>query len=108
LKDLTEEEKEKADLQAALEKINQFNKKQEALKDGYDCGIDPEVFKDMYSKLPPRNTPDDVLAQQTMYGMADGKFSNFIGGSSAFRDYFRRLQYPSEIKVKHAFDILPQ
>ncbi|KAK2449244.1 hypothetical protein QL285_008454 [Trifolium repens] len=103
MEDLTEEEKENAVLQAALEKVNEFNKKQEALKDGYDCGIDPEVFKNMYSKLPPRAS-DDVLAQQTMYGMADGKFSNFIGGSSSFRDYFRRLQYPSEIKVKHVFD----
>ncbi|KAK2444050.1 hypothetical protein QL285_015105 [Trifolium repens] len=103
MEDLTEEEKENAVLQAALEKVNEFNKKQEALNDGYDCGIDLEVFKDMYSKLPPRSS-DDVLAQQTMCGMADGKFSNFIGGSSAFRDYFRRLQYPSEIKVKHVFD----
>jgi hypothetical protein len=58
----------------------------------------------MYSKLPPRNTPDDVLAQQTMYGSADGKYSTFIGNSSAFRDYFRRLQHPSEIPVKRAFD----
>ncbi|KAK2422097.1 hypothetical protein QL285_032656 [Trifolium repens] len=103
MEDLTEEEKENVALQAALEKVNEFNKKQEALKDGYDCGIDPEVFKDMYSKLPPRPS-DDVLAQQTMCGMTDGKFSNFIGGRSAFRDYFRRLQYPFEIKVKHAFD----
>ncbi|WJX25945.1 hypothetical protein P8452_14932 [Trifolium repens] len=103
LEDLTEEEKEKADLEAALEKINKFNKKQEELKDGYDCGIDPKVFEDMYSKLPPRAS-DDVLAQRTMCGMADGKFSNFIGGSKAFGDYFRRLQYPSEIKVKHAYD----
>jgi hypothetical protein len=58
----------------------------------------------MYSKLPPRNIPDDVLAQQTLYGSADGKFATYIGNKSAFRDYFKRLQHPSEIPVKRAFD----
>ncbi|KAK2429016.1 hypothetical protein QL285_027491 [Trifolium repens] len=103
LPDVTDEDKEEALKNDAIALVQALKKKEETLKDSYDCGIDPEVFKDMYSKLPPR-APDDVLAQQTMYGMTDDKFSNFIGGSSAFRDYFRRLQYPSEIKVKHAFD----
>ncbi|KAK2450710.1 hypothetical protein QL285_009815 [Trifolium repens] len=104
LEDLTEEEKEKAELEAALEKINEFNKKQEALKDNYDCGINEAAFDDMHKKLPKRNDPHNLLEQQTLYGNETGKFSNFLGGSKGLRDYFRRLQFPSEIRVKHAFD----
>ncbi|WJX77819.1 NADH:ubiquinone reductase (H(+)-translocating) [Trifolium repens] len=104
LEDLTEEEKEEAVVQAALAKVAEFNKKQEALKDGYDCGIEESAFDDMYKKLPKRNDPHNLLEQQTLYGNETGKFSTFIGGSSAFSDYFRRLQFPSEIRVKHAFD----
>ncbi|KAK2422351.1 hypothetical protein QL285_032892 [Trifolium repens] len=104
MEDLTEEEKESAALQAALEKINEFNKKQEALKDGYECGIEESAFDEMHSKLPKRNDPHNLLEQQTLYGPENGKFSNFIGGSKAFSDYFRRLQFPSEIKVKHTLN----
>ncbi|WJX33604.1 NADH:ubiquinone reductase (H(+)-translocating) [Trifolium repens] len=104
LEDLTEEEKEEAVVQAALAKVAEFNKKQEALKDGYDCGIDEAAFVDMHKKLPKRNDPHNLLEQQTLYGNETGKFSNFLGGSKGLRDYFRRLQFPSEIRVKHAFD----
>ncbi|KAK2360854.1 hypothetical protein QL285_086075 [Trifolium repens] len=104
LEDLTEAEKEKADLEAALEKINRFNKRQEELKDGYECGIEDSAFDDMHKKLPKRNDPHNLLEQQTLYGNETGKFSNFIGGNKAFSDYFRRLQFPSEIKVKHTLN----
>ncbi|KAK2409695.1 hypothetical protein QL285_045109 [Trifolium repens] len=104
LEDLTEEEKEEAVVQAALAKVAEFNKKQEALKDGYDCGIEESAFDDMHKKLPKRNDPHNLLEKQTLYGNETGKSSNFIGGSSALSDYFRRLQFPSEIRVKHAFD----
>ncbi|WJX46107.1 NADH:ubiquinone reductase (H(+)-translocating) [Trifolium repens] len=100
----TEEENEQALKDDAIAQVEALKQKEESLMDGYDCGIDPKVFKDMYSKLPPKNIPDDVLAQQTLYGSADGKFATYIGNSSAFRDYFRRLQHPSEIPVKRAFD----
>ncbi|KAK2430518.1 hypothetical protein QL285_028844 [Trifolium repens] len=104
LEDLTEAEKEKADLEAALEKINKFTKKQEELKDGYECGIDESAFDEMHKKLPKRNDPHNLLEQQTLYGNETGKFSNFVGGSKEFSDYFRRLQFPSEIKVKHTLN----
>ncbi|KAK2442425.1 hypothetical protein QL285_013618 [Trifolium repens] len=68
LEDLTEEEKEEAVVQAALAKVAEFNKKQEALKDGYDCGIDEAAFVDMHKKLPKRNDPHNLLEQQTLYG----------------------------------------
>ncbi|KAK2434972.1 hypothetical protein QL285_020066 [Trifolium repens] len=100
----TDEEKEQALKDDVIAKVEALKQKEESLKDGYDCGIDPKVFDDMYSKLPPRNVPDDVLAQQTLYGSVDGKYYTYIGNSSAFRDYFRRLQHPSEIPVKRAFD----
>ncbi|KAK2435567.1 hypothetical protein QL285_020614 [Trifolium repens] len=100
----TDEEKEQALKDDAIAKVEALKKKEESLKDGYDCGIDPKVFEDMYSKLPQKNVPDDVLAQQTLYGSADGKYSTYIGNSLGFRDYFRRLQHPSEIPVKRAFD----
>ncbi|KAK2352172.1 hypothetical protein QL285_096486 [Trifolium repens] len=104
LEDLTEEEKENAVLQAALEKVNKFNKKQEELNDGYECGIEESAFDEMHEKLPKRNDPHNLLEQQTLYGKENGKSSNFIGGSKAFSDYFRRLQFPSEIKVKHTLN----
>ncbi|KAK2416018.1 hypothetical protein QL285_038450 [Trifolium repens] len=104
LMDLTEEEKEEAVIQAALAKVAEFNKKQETLKDGYDCGIEASAFDNMHKKLPKRNDPHNLLDQQTLYGPVHGKSYTFIGGSSAFSDYFRRLQFPSEIRVKHAYD----
>ncbi|WJX91103.1 NADH:ubiquinone reductase (H(+)-translocating) [Trifolium repens] len=104
LLDLTEEEKEEAKTQEALAKVAELSKKEEALKDSYDCGIEASAFDNMHKKLPQRNDPHNTLEQQTLFGPAFGKYSNFIGGSSAFRDYFRRLQFPSKISVKHAFD----
>ncbi|KAK2430778.1 hypothetical protein QL285_029082 [Trifolium repens] len=104
LLDLTEEEKEEAKIQEALAKVAELSKKEEALKDSYDCGIEASAFDNMRKKLPQRNDPHNTLEQQTLFGPAFGKYSNFIGGSSAFRDYFRRLQFPSKISVKHAFD----
>ncbi|KAK2415967.1 hypothetical protein QL285_038404 [Trifolium repens] len=68
LEDLTEEEKEEAVVQAALTKVAEFNKKQEALKDGYDCGIEESAFDDMHKKFPKRNDPHNLLEQQTLYG----------------------------------------
>ncbi|KAK2352371.1 hypothetical protein QL285_096365 [Trifolium repens] len=68
LEDLTEEEKEEAVVQAALAKVAEFNKKQEALKDGYDCGIEESAFDDMHKKLPERNDPHNLLEKQTLYG----------------------------------------
>ncbi|KAK2455491.1 hypothetical protein QL285_002937 [Trifolium repens] len=103
LEDLTEEEKENVVLQATLEKVK-FNKKQEELKDGYECGIEESAFDEMHKKFPKRNDPHNLLEQQTLYGKENGKSSNFIGGSKTFSDYFRRLQFPSEIKVKHTLN----
>ncbi|KAK2435114.1 hypothetical protein QL285_020194 [Trifolium repens] len=68
LLDLTEEEKEEAVMQAALAKVEEFNRKQEALKDGYECGIEESVFDKMHEKLPKRNDPHNLLAKQTLYG----------------------------------------
>ncbi|KAK2414646.1 hypothetical protein QL285_037216 [Trifolium repens] len=104
LLDLTEDEKEEAVMQAALAKVEEFNKKQEALKDGYECGIEESVFDKMHEKLPKRNDPHNLLAKQTLYGNETGKFSTFLGDGKGIRDYFKRLQFPSEIRVKHAFD----
>ncbi|KAK2444809.1 hypothetical protein QL285_015807 [Trifolium repens] len=104
LMDLIEEEKEEAVIQAALAKVAEFHKKQEALKDSYDCGIEESALDNMHKKLPKRNDPHNLLAQQTLYGNETGKSSNFVGGRKVFSDYFRRLQFPSEIRVKHAFD----
>ncbi|WJX66627.1 hypothetical protein P8452_51166 [Trifolium repens] len=68
LKNLTEEEKEAAVVQAALAKVAEFNRKQDALKDSYDCGIGEAAFDDMHKKLPKRNDPHNLLEQQTLYG----------------------------------------
>ena len=47
----TDEEKEQALKDDAIAKVEALKQKEESLKDGYDCGIDPKVFEDMYSKL---------------------------------------------------------
>jgi precorrin-2 methylase len=44
LEDATEEEKEKVEIEAAIEKVATLKGKEVELKDGYDCGIDPSVF----------------------------------------------------------------
>ncbi|KAK2451424.1 hypothetical protein QL285_010480 [Trifolium repens] len=79
LEDLTEEEKEKAELEAALEKINKFTKKQDELKDSYDCGIEESAFDDMHKKLPKRNDPHNLLAQQTLYENETAQASTSTG-----------------------------
>jgi hypothetical protein len=58
----------------------------------------------MHSKLPQRNDPHNLLAQQTLYGPADGKNPTYLGNSSAFRNVFKKLQHPPLIPVKRAFD----
>jgi hypothetical protein len=58
----------------------------------------------MHSKLPQRNDPHNLLAQQTLYGPADGKNPTYLGNSSAFRNVFKTLQHPPLIPVKRAFD----
>jgi hypothetical protein len=104
LTDLTEEEKEKADLEAAIAKVEAVKEKEVKLKDGYECGIDPKVFDEMHSKLPQRNDPDNLAAQQTLCGPADGKNPTYLGNSSAFRNVLKTLQHPPLIRVKRAFD----
>ncbi|KAK2423386.1 hypothetical protein QL285_033842 [Trifolium repens] len=104
LLDLSEEEKEKADLDAAIAKVEALKEKEVELKDGYECGIDAKEFDDMHSKLPQRNDPDNLLAQQTLYGPADGKNPTYLGNSSAFKNVFKTFQHPPLIPVKRAFD----
>ncbi|KAK2414907.1 hypothetical protein QL285_037442 [Trifolium repens] len=104
LTDLTDEEKDKDDLEAAIAKVEALKKKEVLLKDGYECGIDPKAFDEMHSKLPQKNDPHNLLAQQTLYGPADGKNPTYLGNSSAFRNVFKRLQHPPLIPVKRAFD----
>jgi hypothetical protein len=106
MKDLTDEEKEKADFQAALEKVEQFNKKQEALKDTYDSGIDPKEFDDMYHKLnlPERDALRNKSSSFELYGPVDGKSPQFIVHSNCYRNVFQKLKHPPEVKVKRAYD----
>ncbi|KAK2444435.1 hypothetical protein QL285_015462 [Trifolium repens] len=104
LLDLSEEEKERADLDAAIAKVEALKEKEVLVKDGYECGIDAKEFDEMHSKLPQRNDPHNLLAQQTLYGPADGKNPTYLGNSSAFRNVFKTLQHPPLIPVKRAFD----
>jgi hypothetical protein len=93
LRDLDDEEKEQADLQAALEKVEAQKKKEQELKDTYQSGIDPEVFDDMYSKL---NLPErDILRNKSdsigMYEPINGKFSDFLAHSTSYRNVFKKF-----------------
>ncbi|KAK2416943.1 hypothetical protein QL285_039293 [Trifolium repens] len=104
LLELTEEEKEQAERDAAVAKVEAPKEKEVLLKDGYECGIEVEEFDEMHSKLPQRNDPQNLLAQQTLYGPGDGKNPTYLGNNSAFRNVFKRLQHPPLIPVKLAFD----
>jgi hypothetical protein len=94
LTDVTEEEKEQVAIQAALDKVEAFNKKQEDLKDTYEAGIDPKEFDDMYSKLPPRDDALSMDASQTLYGPFNAKLPEIIVNSSSYSDVFRKHHTP--------------
>jgi hypothetical protein len=92
LEDVTEAEKEQAELAAALEKIEALKEKEKLLENTYDSGIDPKEFEDMYSKLPP------LTGQWTMYGTVNGKIPDTI------INVFQKLKHPLVVKVKRAYD----
>ena len=107
LLDLTEEEKEKADLEAAIAKVAAFKEKEVELKDGYDCGIDPKEFDEMNSKLPPRNDAQTVAATLKIYGPIENSKSSYIlENSSEIVNVFQKpnLEQPISIPVKCAYD----
>jgi hypothetical protein len=83
LEDVTEAEKEQAELAAALEKIEALKEKEKLLENTYDSGIDPKEFEDMYSKLPP------LTGQWTMYGTVNGKIPDTIINSTSYRNVFQ-------------------
>jgi hypothetical protein len=103
LEDLTEEEKEKAELVAALEKVAALQEKEKELENTYDSGIDPKEFVDMYSKLPPRNDPQTLADQQTLYGPVNGKTPDNLGNRSVFTNYEQRKFFCFQIlQITHA------
>jgi hypothetical protein len=67
LLELTDEEKEQAARDAAIARVEALKKKEELLKDSYECEIDASEFDEMYSKLPRMNDSQNLLAQQTLY-----------------------------------------
>jgi hypothetical protein len=68
LLDATEEEKEQAEIEAAILKVAELKEKEKDQEDTYDCDIDPNEFDEMYSKLPPRDDPQTLAANQKIYG----------------------------------------
>ncbi|KAK2368409.1 hypothetical protein QL285_081606 [Trifolium repens] len=77
LHDLTEEEKEKAVLLAAVEKVEKLKEKEKDLKDSYECEIDASEFDDMYNKLnlSERDALRNVSSSFQLYGPADAQAS---------------------------------
>jgi hypothetical protein len=107
LEDATEEEKEKSEIEAAIEKIATLKEKEVELKDGYDCGIDPSVFDDMNSKLPLRNNPETMAATLKIYGpITNSKSSDTLENSSEVVNVFLKPNsvQPFSIPVKWAFN----
>jgi hypothetical protein len=56
-----------------LKQVFEQTKKEEELKDTYESGIHPEVFKEMYDQIPPRKEPLDP--SQTIYGIFNASTS---------------------------------
>ncbi|KAK2382424.1 hypothetical protein QL285_069960 [Trifolium repens] len=92
LLDATEEEKERAEIEAAVLKVAKFKEKEKDLEDTYDCDIDPSEFDEMNFKLPPRNDPQTLAANHKIYGPVDnGKSSDNLDNSSALINIFQNL-----------------
>jgi hypothetical protein len=102
LTDVTEEEKEQAGMAEALRLVDEQNKKEKLLKDTYESGVDPEVFAEMYEKIPPREKPLDP--SQTIYGIFNGKTPDILVHNRRSLDVFRKNHFPPLVKVKRVFD----
>ncbi|KAK2428736.1 hypothetical protein QL285_027234 [Trifolium repens] len=105
LLDLTEEEKEEAKIQEALAKVAELSKKEEALKDSYDCGIEASAFDNMHKKLPQRNDPHNTLEQQTLFGPAFEHASTSSAQVMLDEDSDKTPSPPPQITITHK-DIL--
>ncbi|KAK2449193.1 hypothetical protein QL285_008411 [Trifolium repens] len=101
LLDLTEEEKEEAKIQEALAKVAELNKKEEALKDSYDCGIEASAFDNMHKKLPQRDDPHNPLEQQTLYGPAFEHASTSSAQVMLDEDSDKTPSPPPQITITH-------
>ncbi|KAK2374095.1 hypothetical protein QL285_075079 [Trifolium repens] len=106
LHDLTEEEKEKADILAAVEKVEKLKEKEKSLKDTNESGIEAKEFDDMYNKLnlSERDALRNMSSSFQLYGPTDGKSPDFIVHSNCYRNVFQKLKHPPEVKVKRAYD----
>ncbi|KAK2362763.1 hypothetical protein QL285_087797 [Trifolium repens] len=101
LLDLTEEEKEEAKKQEALAKVAELSKKEEALKDSYDCGIEASAFDNMHKKLPQRNDPHNTLEQQTLFGPAFEHASTSSAQVMLDEDSDKTPSPPPQITITH-------
>jgi hypothetical protein len=101
LTDVTEEEKEQAEMEEALRLVEERKKKDALLKDTYDSGMDPKDFDEMHQKIPLVAKLDSSLH---VYGNADGKTLNFLDNTQSFYDVFRKNHFNPMIKVKRVFD----
>ncbi|KAK2389261.1 hypothetical protein QL285_062864 [Trifolium repens] len=107
LLDATEEEKEKAEIEEAILKVAELEEKEKKLEDTYECHIDPSKFDEMYSKLPSRDDPQTLAANQKIYGpVGNGKSSDNLDNSSALINVFQKptFKQPILIPVKCAYD----
>ncbi|KAK2382479.1 hypothetical protein QL285_070010 [Trifolium repens] len=107
LLDATEEEKEKAEIEEAILKVAELEEKEKKLEDTYECHIDPSEFDEMYSKLPSRDDPQTLAANQKIYGpVGNGKSSDNLDNSSALINVFQKptFKQPILIPVKCAYD----
>jgi hypothetical protein len=78
LLDATEEEKEQAEIEAAILKVAELKEKEKDLEDTYDCDIDPSEFDDMHDKLPKKDAQQTLELQKIYKDMdnATGDASN--------------------------------
>jgi hypothetical protein len=91
--DATKEEKERADIEAALKKVADFKEKEKDLEDTYSSGLDPSAFDKIYSKLPTRDDPLTVANQKIYFQIDNGKFSEYIVNGSVHTNVFQKSTY---------------
>jgi hypothetical protein len=112
LLDATEEEKAKAEEEAVLKEVADYDakekEKEKKLENSWDSGIDPEVFDSMYDKLPQKDEAQ-ILATQKIYKSIDnGKYPNYIVNDSVNASVFEKSTFiqPHLVPINHIFKTL--
>jgi hypothetical protein len=101
-----DDEKEEDLEDDAVAKVHALLEKEKSLKGTYESGLEESLFEKMHDdlNLKERDALRNQSSSKGMYGPGIGESPTNYGSKKAFTDFFRRLQFPSEVRVKRAYD----